>query len=488
VDAAVWPCEKGPDIWPFVIGGIVPDNVDHSLACVKSLSAQAFKDRVERESFRRGVESLFYLNSCNKPVAPKYLFHTNVPMSVGMEYVEGTTVNDLFDADRNAVRENWLDLALSAFMAVLACHKSEGGVLHRDIKPKNIILEGIYYGAGGSEIANSSVRFINFDMSWHKFSSGNTKPLAADEVGYYAPEQRISANAGTPRSSKTDVYMLGMLLVYLMSEAPPPEGGAKLDGWDDYIIAKVRGRLQDPLAANRLSRLITKMTAVDPENRPDLTEAIADLEVLKPVLSEDCAAVDPDVFIEKILTSTDYDYDWDDLLLEGMLKTPRQIELKLGFKQRGQLAIIGFTRARDEGMNRKNFGGRLGVLISEANNELRNYGWVTDTAGGYHSRSITATIQVSALRENAVKGIYQTKRLIPFDPAAQDVVLHGLPIQDVLVLFCLCQPDGKMTDRCPARRSTRVFPMRKRARSIWRTDGGRTASFAPLAAPARAGL
>jgi putative tricarboxylic transport membrane protein len=83
---------------------------------------------------------------------------------------------------------------------------------------------------------------------------------------------------------------------------------------------------------------------------------------------------------------------------------------------------------------------------------------------------------------------YTQRRLIPFDPAAQDVVLHGLPIQDVLVLFYLCQPDGKMTDRCPARRSTRVFPMRKRARSIWRTDGGRTASFAPLAAPARAGL
>ncbi|MFT4960454.1 MAG: putative tricarboxylic transport membrane protein, partial [Paracoccaceae bacterium] len=46
---------------------------------------------------------------------------------------------------------------------------------------------------------------------------------------------------------------------------------------------------------------------------------------------------------------------------------------------------------------------------------------------------------------------YTQRRLIPFDPAAQDVVLHGLPIQDVLVLFYLCQPDGKMTDRCPAR-------------------------------------
>ncbi|MFT5341710.1 MAG: hypothetical protein ACI9BH_000923, partial [Paracoccaceae bacterium] len=39
--------------------------------------------------------------------------------------------------------------------------------------------------------------------------------------------------------------------------------------------------------------------------------------------------------------------------------------------------------------------------------------------------------------------VFNWIRLIPFDPAAQDVVLHGLPIQDVLVLFYLCQPDGK---------------------------------------------
>jgi len=36
--AAIRPCEKGPDIWPFVIGGIVSDNVDHSLVGIASLN------------------------------------------------------------------------------------------------------------------------------------------------------------------------------------------------------------------------------------------------------------------------------------------------------------------------------------------------------------------------------------------------------------------------------------------------------------------
>jgi len=84
--------------------------------------------------------------------------------------------------------------------------------------------------------------------------------------------------------------------------------------------------------------------------------------------------------------------------------------------------------------------------------------------------------------------ISRALRLIPFVPAAQDVVLEGLPICNVLVLFRPCQPDGKTTDRCPARRLTHGFPMRKRVRGIWRTNGGRRASCAHLAAPARAGL
>jgi hypothetical protein len=58
------------------------------------------------------------------------------------------------------------------------------------------------------------------------------------------------------------------------------------------------------------------------------------------------------------------------------------------------------------------------------------------------------------------------QRLIPFDPAAHYVVLPGLIIGNVLVLFQTCQPDGKTTDRCPARRSTLAFAMRKHVRVI----------------------
>ena len=79
------------------------------------------------------------------------------------------------------------------------------------------------------------------------------------------------------------------------------------------------------------------------------------------------------------------------------------------------------------------------------------------------------------------------ERLIPFIPAPQDVDELVLRCVNVLVLFPSCQPVGKPTDPCPARRSTRASPMRTRARGILRNGVGRRASCAPLAAPAKAG-
>tara|TARA_R100000541_G_C1871366_1_gene80843 strand:- start:179 stop:667 length:489 start_codon:yes stop_codon:yes gene_type:complete len=154
------------------------------------------------------------------------------------------------------------------------------------------------------------------------------------------------------------------------------------------------------------------MTAVDPEERPDLTAAVADLEVLKPVIANQWETVDPDVFVEKILTQVDYDYNWIDEALEGSLQTPRQINLTLGFKQRGQLVVLKFMRARDDGMDRKNFGGRLGDLIGEVRSELKANGWTTEVAGGHHSRSITATIPIAELKDEPLKRITQTKTAI----------------------------------------------------------------------------
>lgn len=371
------------------------------LYAVKILSGQAFKDRIERESFRRGIESLFQLNKLNSPVAPRFLFHTNTPLGVAMELIQGATLADLHDGSKSVVQDYWHSAILKICRSLLMCHTSEGEVLHRDIKPKNVIFEGVYVGCDGQDFLDAKVRFINFDMSWHKFSAGNTKSVSADEIGYYAPEQINLSNSDSPRTAKTDVYMLGMTLFSLLADIPPPEGGARVKDWASLVDGKVRLKLkEDKLAASRVSRLVKRMTDPDPDRRPDLQSVISNLEVIGYAMQNDWGKSDPDLLVEKLLTEFGYDYEWSEADIRGTLLTPRQIELSLGYLPRGQRVEIRWMRQRDEGADRRNFGGKLGELADKVKLQLSEGGWQVEEGGGHHSRSVSANIQVRSIVAN----------------------------------------------------------------------------------------
>lgn len=383
-----------------------------SMCAVKSMSSQAFKDPIERESFRRGVESVYQLNTSNESVAPRYIFHTNVPMAFGMELINGASLRDFSESSADSVRKDWKEIFLKICRAIHHCHRSNGQVLHRDIKPKNIIFEGAYQGCDPDEFLGARVRLINFDMSWHKFSAGNSKSVPADEVGYYAPEQRHFENSESPRSAKTDVYMLGMLLLHMLSEMPPPEGGSRLENWENYVRQKVGSATSNQLVKFRVARLIIKMTAIDLDARPDLQGVISEVEAIGLAATSEWKKVDPDLFVEKVLTEAGYDYDWSDEKLKGTIRTPRLIDLSIGYKPRGQRIEINWTRQRDEGVDRKNFGGKLGDLSLQIRQQLRDFGWDADDAGGHHGRSVQASIRHSLAVENPLVFIDFVKSVV----------------------------------------------------------------------------
>jgi hypothetical protein len=107
---------------------------------------------------------------------------------------------------------------------------------------------------------------------------------------------------------------------------------------------------------------------------------------------------------------------------------------------------------------------KLWCVIYDPNHFIQNPGGLVSDLSGM-SKNNKGEVQTSVFI-----------RLIPFAPAAPDLVRSGLPIYNVLVLFYLCQPDGKTTNPCPARRSTPGFLMRKRVRIIWRNIVGLRAS------------
>ncbi len=125
---------------------------------------------------------------------------------VAMEYVDGESLAALLRRLQRLPAAKALDLAHQIARALAAVH--ERGILHRDLKPDNVMVDG-----------RGQARLVDFGIA-----SLTTQPAYAEEHGmvmgtlaYMAPEQIL----GAPPSSRSDVYALGILLYQLFTGRHP---------------------------------------------------------------------------------------------------------------------------------------------------------------------------------------------------------------------------------------------------------------------------
>ena len=182
---------------------------------------------------------------------------------VKMEYVDGENLSDkIASADRISV-EDALGIARAVASGLAAAHAQ--GVIHRDLKPQNIVIER---GTG---------RLVLMDFGIARATEGTTvETRAVGTPDYMAPEQ---ARAGTI-DGRTDLYALGCLLYYmLVGEVPFPASTP---------MATVLRHLMDPIPDPRetfpdlpqwLSRVIRRLLDKEPDNRyADAAEVLRALD------------------------------------------------------------------------------------------------------------------------------------------------------------------------------------------------------------------
>ncbi|MBA2442388.1 MAG: protein kinase [Rubrobacter sp.] len=171
-----------------------------------------------------------------------------------MEYVPGGDLKQLID------QRGYLPAAELARLGAEAAsglgHAHEKGVIHRDIKPHNILLDG--YGR---------CKLTDFGIARALDSAGVTR--SGDYLGtalYSAPEQ-LRGEEVTPKS---DVYSLGATL-YQAAAGEPPFSGSPLEVANQHVNKPPA--LPEHLAADApgrgLGRLILDCLAKDPGDRPD---------------------------------------------------------------------------------------------------------------------------------------------------------------------------------------------------------------------------
>src|SRR6266487_768045 len=183
-----------------------------------------------------------------------------------MKFVEGGQLDEVAKRKPMSIRQA---VELIAKVARTVHYAHEHGILHRDIKPGNILLD-----------AKGEPHLTDFGLArLVETESSITQTL--DVIGtpsYMAPEQAVGNNAAV--SSVTDVYGLGAVLYQLLTGQPLFAGGTIYETIKPLLDTEPRQpRLLNPKIDRDLSTICLKCLEKDPKRRYSSALALAeDLE------------------------------------------------------------------------------------------------------------------------------------------------------------------------------------------------------------------
>ena len=181
-----------------------------------------------------------------------------------MAYYEGETLKDRLARGRLAIQE-CLGIAGQVASGLQRAH--ENGIVHRDVKPANLILT-----------PHGEVKILDFGVAKLVDEAGITRTGAAlGTMSYMSPEQLEGAEVSYP----TDLWALGVVLHEMLTGSPPFGGG---DGASP--IGAILSRDPPPPGSMRedvpeaLDHLVAGLLAKDPSARPSAAGAVRELEAL----------------------------------------------------------------------------------------------------------------------------------------------------------------------------------------------------------------
>ncbi len=241
----------------------------HRSVALKILPAAFASDPKRRERFEREARIVGALNHPNI-VTLHSVESGDDQLFITMELVRGTVLADRIPRDGMRVTE-FLDLAIPMADALASAHGS--GVVHRDLKPHNIMVSD-----------DGRVKVLDFGLAqahalMDESSSDLTRQVLTQEghvVGtfaYMAPEQA----EGRAVDARSDIFSLGAVF-YQMLRGEAPFKGATAVSTLAAVIKDDPRRLSDLRSdlPRDLARLVTRCLAKDPNRR---YQSAADLRI-----------------------------------------------------------------------------------------------------------------------------------------------------------------------------------------------------------------
>jgi TolB-like protein/predicted Ser/Thr protein kinase len=182
---------------------------------------------------------------------------------IAMEYVPGQTLGEYVRSRRPGVNEI-VEIVAQVADALAAAHAR--GVVHRDVKPSNVMVT-----------EDRRVKVLDFGLAKYVPLAGEAagtwsrapdalqpKGALMGTVSYMSPEQA----RGRETDARSDVFSLGVVLYEMLAGRPPFEGETVVEVFDAILHADPEPLpLGSEPAGAELQRVTDKMMAKDPDRR-----------------------------------------------------------------------------------------------------------------------------------------------------------------------------------------------------------------------------
>lgn len=185
-----------------------------------------------------------------------------------MEYVDGITLKEYLKQRGGTL--TWKETVHFATQVLRALqHAHSKGIIHRDVKPQNIML-----------LADGSIKMMDFGIA--RFSRAQSQTVSDKAIGsvhYISPEQA----KGDRTDARTDIYSVGVMLYEMLSGRLPFDG----DGAVSIAIMQISDKAKPlaqvaPNVPQGLCQITEKAMEKDPDKRyqsaKEMLEAIEEFK------------------------------------------------------------------------------------------------------------------------------------------------------------------------------------------------------------------
>ena len=234
---------------------------------VKVLRSQYASDKEFVERFRREAKSAASLTHPNIVSIHDRGETEDGTYYILMEYVPGGTLKEHVLRKGPLAPDTAIDVATQVAEALKAAH--EKGVIHRDIKPQNILLTN-----------SGEVKVADFGIARATSAAALTQTgHVLGSVHYMSPEQAM----GTYVDARSDLYSLGVVLYEILTGEQPFKAEVPMGVAMKHANERPRSPKEvDPRVPEGISAVTAKLLAKNPADRyPSAAEVIKELERVK---------------------------------------------------------------------------------------------------------------------------------------------------------------------------------------------------------------